>query len=57
MTYQLDDLPGLGGTDSDVTYINQYLDDHLNTEIFYALLHGLYSRLGFYCSSPICHHT
>ncbi len=57
MTYQLDDLPGLSGTGSDVTTINQYLDDTFNVEILYALLHGLYSRLGFYCPSPICHHT
>ncbi len=55
MTYQLDVLPDLGG--SDITVINQYLDDYLNTQIFYAVLHGLYSRLGLYCSSPICHHT
>ncbi|SJK96784.1 uncharacterized protein ARMOST_00030 [Armillaria ostoyae] len=41
MTYQLDIPPDLGG--SYVTTINQYLDDHLNTEIFYALLHGIYT--------------
>ncbi len=57
MTYQLDDLPGLSDTDSDIAYTTQYLDDHLNTEIFYVLLHGLYSHLGFYCSSPIYQHT
>ncbi|KAK0493405.1 hypothetical protein EDD18DRAFT_1333775 [Armillaria luteobubalina] len=43
MTYQLDIPPDLGG--SDITAINQYLDDHLNTQIFYALLHGIYTGL------------
>ncbi|KAK0227591.1 hypothetical protein IW262DRAFT_1454732 [Armillaria fumosa] len=43
MTYQLDIPPDLG--DSDITAVNQYLDDHLNTQIFYALLHGVYTGL------------
>ncbi|KAK0465682.1 hypothetical protein IW261DRAFT_1613391 [Armillaria novae-zelandiae] len=41
MAYQVDIPPDLG--DSDITAINEYLDDHLNMQIFYALLHGIYT--------------
>lgn len=44
MTYQLDIPSDLSG--SDIAAVFQYLDSQLNTEIVYAFLYGLYSRLG-----------
>ncbi|KAK0463419.1 hypothetical protein IW261DRAFT_1624528 [Armillaria novae-zelandiae] len=43
MTYQLDILTELGGRD--ITVLNQYLDDELNSKILYALLYGVYSGI------------
>lgn len=53
MTYQLDIPSDLSG--SDIAAVFQYLDSQLNTEIVYAFLYGLYSRLGLLLSHPSLH--